>query len=149
MEIKKFKPGDKVTVTQRGGIEWEGAEDFTARNWADLKDDTIYTIGSYNTDDNITVIICEDMERGFGGYRIHPNHFTLVESALVQDNYKSYLEERIEALEESHKDYKEKEIQSEAGSIEEMAANSIAAGIWDTICELRNALEMYTQNLQP
>lgn len=140
MEVKQFKPGDKVTVTQRGAIGWESG-DWSLR----LIDDKIYTVFSTSDSDSPSLTIEEDKLR----YDTHPNHFTLVESTPVQDNYNNYLEERIEALEQSHKTYKELSESDSQKGLGQAIYSGQAAGIWDTIVELRNALVMYTQNQQP
>jgi len=83
MEIKIFKPNDKVILTDQGDpIGWE-KEDYTGNGWAELSLGHEYTINTYFQDCNgdwaIDLKECNPKGYTDSYYVFHPNHFTLKE----------------------------------------------------------------------
>jgi hypothetical protein len=68
---KQFQVDDKVTVTRRGAIDWE-VEDYTNEEWADLQNNTEYTVHAEYGD-------AIRLEENNSKYDIHLDHFTIVE----------------------------------------------------------------------
>lgn len=57
------------------------------------------------------------------------------------DQYIEYLDNRVVSLLNAHEKWSEKEIG--ASDEDRVHSSSVAAGIWDTICEMQKAKEMY------